>query len=235
MTGHVVACGAGRAMMDRHDDPYHEYVLRLTGKRRPRVLFLPTASGDDAGYVESFYRTYGTDRCEPHHLALFARTVSVADLPEYLMSFDVITVGGGNTANMYDVWHLHGVDALLREAWRNGKVLTGGSAGGICWFYGGTTDSFGLPYQALPRGLRLIDEWFCPHYDAEDGRRPVFHRALLDGVLPTGYGVDNLVGLHFDGRVLVRAISSDPKAKAVRVTVRDGEVVEKPIRVRLLS
>src|SRR6202035_5013944 len=111
--------------------------------------------------------------------------------------------GGGNTANMYDVWRRQGVDVILREAWENGAVMTGGSAGGICWFHGGTTDSFGLPYQVLPEGLGLVDGSFCPHYDAEDSRRPVFHKALLDGTLPFGYGVDDLVSLHFHGQELV--------------------------------
>ena len=116
--------------MHRPTDPYHEFVLGLTGKERPRVLFLPTATGDDPAYIVSFYETYTADRCEPFHLRLFTRTV--ADLSAFVMSMDLITVGGGNTANMLDIWRRQGLDTILRAAWENGAVLTGGSAGALC-------------------------------------------------------------------------------------------------------
>ena len=235
MTGHVVVTGAGRALMERGADPFHEYVLGLTGKERPRVLFLPTASGDDAAYIVSFYETYDADRCAPHHLRLFHR--SVADLRSFILSFDVITVGGGNTANMLDVWRRQGVDVILREAWERGAVLTGGSAGALCWFLGGTTDSFGLPYQILVDGLGLIGASVCPHYDGEDSRRPVFAQALLDGTLPAGYGVDDCVALHFQGSELelVDAVTSQADGKALWIEARDGAIVETPLPVRLLA
>jgi len=190
MTGHIVATGAGRAMMERRQDPLHDFILGLTGKDRPRVLFLGTATGDDPAYIISFYETYHADRCLPFHLRLFSR--SVADLRSFVLGFDVIHVGGGNTANMLDVWRRQGVDVILREAWQAGAVLTGGSAGGICWFRGGTTDSFGPPLQVLADGLGFLDGSFCAHYDADDERRPVYHAALMDGSLPAGYGVGDL-------------------------------------------
>src|SRR5580698_1941378 len=190
MTGHIVATGAGRAMMERRQDPLNDFILGLTGKDRPRVLFVGTATGDDPAYIISFYETYHADRCLPFHLRLFSR--SVADLRSFVLGFDVIHVGGGNTANMLDVWRRQGVDVILREAWQAGAVLTGGSAGGICWFRGGTTDSFGPPLQVLADGLGFLDGSFCAHYDADDERRPVYHAALMDGSLPAGYGVGDL-------------------------------------------
>ncbi|MGY0233951.1 Type 1 glutamine amidotransferase-like domain-containing protein [Longispora urticae] len=232
MTGHVVATGAGRAMMDRRDDPTHDHVLALTGKDRPRVLFLGTATGDDASYAVSFYETYHSDRCTPFHLRLFHRTVR--DLRAFVLSMDVVHVGGGNTANMLDVWRRQGVDEILREAWAGGAVLTGGSAGGICWFHGGTTDSYGPELRVLPEGLGIIDGSFCPHYDAEDQRRPLFHDALLKGELPVGYGVGNLVSVHFHGDTLVEAFSARPDGEAVRVEAVDGRIVETRLPVRVL-
>jgi len=220
-------------MMDRKGDPLHDYILRLTGKERPKVLFLGTATGDDPGYIVSFYETYTSDRCAPAHLRLFHR--SITDLRKYMLGFDVFHVGGGNTANMYDVWHRQGVDEILREAWDDGKVMTGGSAGGICWFHGGTTDSYGPILQVLPEGLGFVDGSFCPHYDAEDQRRPLFHQALLDGKLPIGYGVDNLVSVHFHGAELVGAVSSQPDGKAVQVEAVNGKIAETRLPVRVLE
>lgn len=219
--------------MDRRGDPLHDYLLELTEKPRPRVLFLATATGDDPTYIVSFYETYHADRCVPFHLRLFHR--SVRDLRSFILSFDIIHVGGGNTANMLDVWKRQGVDQILAEAWHNGAVMTGGSAGGICWFHGGTTDSYGPDLQVLPEGLGFIDGSFCPHYDAEDQRRPLFHEALLHKELPVGYGVDNLVSLHFRGEEFFQAISSAPDGKAVRVEALDGRIVETPLPVKYLA
>jgi dipeptidase E len=233
MTGHIVATGAGRAIMERRQDPLHDFILGLTGKDRPRVLFLGTATGDDPAYIISFYETYHADRCVPFHLRLFSR--SVADLRSFVLGFDVIHVGGGNTANMLDVWRRQGVDVILREAWQAGAVLTGGSAGGICWFRGGTTDSFGPPLQVLADGLGFLDGSFCAHYDADDERRPVYHAALMDGSLPAGYGVGDLVSLHFDGTRLASVVCSEPGGLAVRVERSGAEIVETPMPVTILA
>lgn len=220
-------------MMDRRADPLHEYVLGLTGKERPRVLFLGTATGDDSAYIVSFYETYHADRCVPFHLRLFHR--SVRDLRQFVLGFDVIHVGGGNTANMLDVWRRQGLDVVLREAWETGAVMTGGSAGGLCWFAGGTTDSFGPDLQVFPEGLDFVPGSFCPHYDAEDQRQPLFHQALLDGVLPAGYGVDNLASLHFHGTTLVGAVGSVPGARVIQVSADGGRITETELPVQLLA
>mgnify|MGYP003434669019 FL=1 len=168
---HVVATGAGKAMMQRGNDPTHDFILGLTGKRRPRVLFVGTATGDDASYIVSFYATYDSDRCAPHHLPLFHRTVD--DLASYVRGFDVIHVGGG-----------------------------------ICWFEGGTTDSYGPTLQVLPEGLGLVPGSFCPHYDAEDQRQPLFHAALLSGELGTGYAV----GIEWMVAVAAKVIRKRPRS-----------------------
>jgi peptidase E len=231
--GHIVATGAGRALLQRRDDPFHAFLLGLSGKERPRVLFLPTATGDDASLIVQFHETYDADHCVPYHLRLFDRTVR--DLREFVLSFDVVIVGGGNTANMLDVWRRQGLDVILREAWEKGAVLSGGSAGALCWFEGGTTDSWGLPYRILNEGLGLLKGSVCPHYDGEDARRPVYREALLSGELPGGYGVDDFVGLHFRGTEFVEAVSSSPAGGALRIEAVGGEIVEIRLPVRLLE
>lgn len=233
---HVIATGAGIVMMNRTDDPTHDYILGLTKKERPRVLFLGTATGDRPDYIISFYRTYHADRCAPHHLTLFHRDFD--DLASWIKGFDVIHVGGGNTANMLDVWKRQGVDRVLREMWEDPAnsdvVFTGGSAGGICWFEGGTTDSYGPTLQVLPEGLGLLSGSFSPHYDAEDQRRPLYHRALLDGELPAGHACGNLDSLHFDGSEFVTAISPVDDGLALFVEAKDGEIVETPLPLKKL-
>lgn len=233
---HVVATGAGKAMMERRNDPTHEYILKLTGKERPRVLFVGTATGDDAAYIVSFYSTYDADRCAPHHLPLFHRAVD--DLAGFVKGFDVIHVGGGNTANMLDVWKRQGLDEIMREMWEDpdsNVVFTGGSAGGICWFEGGTTDSYGPTLQVLPEGLGFLHGSFCPHYDAEDQRRPLFHASLLSGELSTGYAVGNLQSLHFENSEFVTAISPVDDPLALRVEAVDGTIVETELPVQVLT
>ena len=229
---HFLATGAGRAMMNRKDDPTHDYILRLTGKERPRVLFVGTASGDDDDYALSFFDTYDSFRCAPQRLALFHRTVD--DLESYVREFDVIHVGGGNTANMLDVWNRQGLDSILRDIWEDrssNTVLTGGSAGGLCWFAGSTTDSYGPTLQLFPEGLSLISASFCPHYDAEDQRRPLFHQGLLSGELPQGYAVGNLQSVHFDGPDFITAISPVKDGLALHVEAVDGQIVESPLPI----
>ncbi len=184
----------------------------------------------------SFYATYDSDRCAPHHLPLFHRTVD--DLASYVRGFDVIHVGGGNTANMLDVWKGQGLDTILREMWQDpasNVVFTGGSAGGICWFEGGTTDSYGPTLQVLPEGLGLVPGSFCPHYDAEDQRQPLFHAALLSGELGTGYAVGNLQSVHFENGVFQAAISPVEGGLALRVEAIDGRIVETPLPLTVLE
>jgi dipeptidase E len=232
MTGQIFVSGAGRALMERTDDPLHDYTLSLTGKDNPRVLFLGTATGDDPIYIITFYDTYNSERCRPAHLRLFH--ISVRDIRSVILKHDIIHVGGGNTANMLDVWRRQGVDQILREAWEGGAVMSGGSAGAICWFQGGTTDSYGPDLKPLPDGLGFLEGSLCPHYDAP-GREPLYHQTLLDGSLPAGYAMDNFAMLHFKGTELVGAVASQPDQRAFKVDLEGGKVVETPIEVKLLE
>ena len=234
--GPVVASGAGRTLMVRRDDPTHRYILDLTGKERPRVLFIGTAMGDDRSYSLSLFETYDADRAYARELRLFMRDVD--DLDSYVRGFDVFHVGGGNTANLLDVWHRHGLDGLSRDIWNDPSstaVFTGGNAGGICWFEGGTTDSYGPTLRVFPEGLGLLPGSFWPHYDAEDQRKPLYLGAVASGELPPGYAVGNLDSLHFSGNMLVTAIPSASRPLALRVDREAGRAVESELPVVALA
>jgi len=230
VTQHIVAMGGGGFSMEPRNTVLDDFVLRLTGKRRPRVCFLPTASGDSKGYIARFERAF-RQRAIISHLALFRRTV--IDLRKFLLAQDVIYVGGGNTANALDIWRRHGVDTVLRAAWREGVVLTGLSAGMICWFECSVTDSFG-PLAPLQDGLGLLPGSACPHYDGEEQRRPAYHRFVCN-VLPGGYAADDGAALHFVGRRLTEVVASRPTARAYRVELVNGKIVETILPARVLG
>jgi peptidase E len=215
----IVAMGgggfsSGNPMLDR-------YVLSLVDADRPKVCFIPTASGDDAGYTLMFYEAYVGYGCEPHVLNLFNREVS--DIRSYLLGMDMVYVGGGNTANMLAVWRLHGVDEALEEAWYSGVVLSGLSAGANCWFDASTTDSY-LVGKADPLndGLGFVPGSFCPHYSSEPERRPNYLRLVAADELPSGWACEDGSAVHFVGTELKAAVSVDGEATAYRVA-RIGE------------
>ncbi len=211
MERHVVALGGGRLSEDR--DALDEFVLGLAGRARPRICFLPTAAADSADYVVRFYEAF-RERAEPSHLELFG--VPRRDIRDFLLAQDVVYVGGGNTANMLAIWRVHGVDAVLREAWERGIVLAGVSAGSICWFEAGVTDSFGEELAPL-RCLGFLPGSNCPHYDSEPERRPTYTRLVDAGELPPGLAAEDGVGLHFVGSELAEAVTGRPDARAFRV------------------
>ena len=135
---------------------------------------------------------------------------NVADPEDLLMSQDVIFVGGGSVANMVAVWRVHGIDEILRKAWQAGIVLAGSSAGGICWFEGGTTDSFGIKLRAFTDGLAMLPGSFCPHYHSEAERRPLYQRLVADGALPGGIACDDGTAAHFTDETLAEQVSDRP-------------------------
>jgi len=228
---HVVAMGGGG--FSDGDPLIDVYIRELTGKARPRVCFVPTASGDAAAYVERFYAAFTRGPWEPSHLALFE--VPYPPIAEHLLAQDAIYVGGGSTANMLAVWRIHGVDEVLRRAWERGTVLCGVSAGGLCWFEAGVTDSLGPDLAPIHELLSLLSGSLCPHYDGEPGRRPAFHRFVRDGRLPPGIALDDGVAAHFVGTELVELVANRHGIAGHRVELRDGEIVETRIEPRVLG
>jgi len=236
--GHIVAMGGGGFSMEPDNPLLDDFVLSLSRRRPARVCFVPTASADSATYLVNFYRAFA-GRCIPTDLTLFdspmlaRRPAHSADLAAFVAEQDVIYVGGGSTANLLSLWRAHGLDVVLREAWANGIVLSGVSAGMLCWFSGGITDSYG-GLEQLDDGLGLIAASGCPHYNGSEERRRTYHGAIADGMV-SGYGVDDSAALYFAGAELVEAVSSRPEAGAYRVQRTDGRAVETRVPVRFLG
>ncbi len=220
----IVALGGGGFSMERDGSLLDDYVLSLTGAARPRVCFLPTASGDADHYVVRFYRRFSPD-CEASHVSLFRRDQGTGgvedDLATHLLSQDLIYVGGGNVVSMLGAWRAHGLDAILRRAWRRGIVMCGPSAGSLCWFEQALSAFHGAP--RIVRGLGLLPYSNCVHYDAEPARRTEYHRSVADG-MRAGYAVEDGVALHFRATELERAVSSRRDGSAFLVE-HDGERV----------
>jgi dipeptidase E len=226
----IVAMGGGGFSME-DDGLLDGYILGLTQRRRPKVLFLPTATSSVATYVVKFYAAFA-DRAQVSFLDLFER--GPADLRDLVIGQDAIYVGGGNTANLLAIWRAHGLDRLLREAWQEGVVLAGQSAGAMCWFESGVTDSFG-PLAALRDGLALLSGSFCPHYDGEPERRPTYQRLVHERTLPSGMAADDGAALVFEGRTLREVVASRPGACGYRVRLLEGEVAETALPAHYLG
>jgi dipeptidase E len=227
----IVAMGGGGFSQQPDDPRLDDYVLAATGVDRPRVCFLPTATSNVDRYLSTFYPAFAS-KAVASHLDLFVR--SGRDIRTPLLAQDVIYVGGGSTANMLAIWRLHGVDTILREAWERGIVLAGLSAGGLCWFEEGSTDSFGPELAALDGLLGLLPGSFCPHYDGEPMRRPRLHQLLVEGQLGPTYACDDGAAVVFRGTELHEAIAERDGATAFRVELIDGAVRETALPTRLL-
>jgi peptidase E len=219
----IIALGGAGFTAQPRNLELDSYILAQTHRARPAVCFLPTATGDSDSYIASYYEAYSTLDCHPTHIKLFART---PDLEAILMSQDVIYVGGGNTKSMLAVWREWGMPEILRSAWGAGIVLAGISAGAICWFDVGITDSWADELRPLPC-MGLLPDTCCPHYDGEKDRRPALHRLMAAGDVPPALALDDGVGAHFIDRSLHRLISSRPAARAYRVYREDGLVIER--------
>jgi peptidase E len=226
--------GGGGFSTGASDDSLDEYVLGLARQRRePRICLLPTAGGDAQEQIVRFHAAFDDRRCVTSHVALFRLGQEPISLREHLLAQDIIYVGGGSMLNMLAIWRAHELDVVMRESWEAGVVLCGLSAGSTCWFEGGITSSTGR--LAPAPGLGLLRGSNCVHYHDEPERRPAFLAAIREGALPAGYGVDDGVGLLFDGEELSDVVSSRRVAGAVRVRRDDdGEPAETPVTLRRL-
>jgi peptidase E len=226
MAGTIVAMG-GISWEDEERHPLEDYWLGLTGAERPRVLVVPTAVAEKPDMTLAIAEQLSR-RAVVSQLSFFPWPPS--DLRELALAQDAVYVTGGNTANALAIWRVHGFDAVLREAWEAGVVLAGWSAGMICWFEAGVTDSFGPQLEGMRDGLGFLPGSACPHYDGEGERRPVYTRLVGEG-FPPGLAADDCVGLRFAGTELAEVVSSRAGSRAYRVTPAG----EEPLEPRLLS
>ena len=236
--GHIVVLGGGSFSADPDSSLFHRYILSLCQRQPAHVCFVPTASADSAAYLVQFYRAF-SGLALPTDLTLFdsptvpRRPPGTADLSQFVASQDIFFVGGGSTANLLALWRVHGLDHLFRDAWSRGAILCGVSAGMLCWFRGGVTDSFG-DLEAFSDGLGLIDATACPHYDSEPERRPTYQTLIQTG-MQAGYAAEDFAALHFHGTMLEEVVSFKQGASAYRVALEGGQVVETRIEGRFLG
>ncbi len=214
-----------------YNKQFMRYVIALTKKQNPKVCFLPTATGDNANYIIAWYAA-----CEGLPMQPFVQKTYVASytdkktFEENLLSMDAIVVGGGNTLNMMAIWKAQGIDTVLRKVYNKGIVLAGGSAGSLCWFQGGTTDS--RPKDlSIVQGLAFIQTSHCPHYHSEPLRKPLYFENILKGKLNPGYAIDDLAGVVFENEKYIKSVACDDKSNTYYVSVIDGKVDEKQLPV----
>jgi len=229
----IVALGGGGFTMEPANPLLDDFVLSLTPAKEPRILFLPTASGDTTAQIHSFHARFADRLCVAEHLSLFRPREAKRPLEEIVLDQDIIYVGGGSMRNLLAIWRAHGLDLLLEQAWRRGVVLAGLSAGAMCWFQGGITRSSGPPEPLA--GLGLLEGSLTVHADGEPERLPVWLTSVRAGMLPGGWAVDDGVGLLFRGRHLQRVVSSRPGAGAERVDQVAGELVRHRLTPELLG
>lgn len=223
---HVFAMG-GAFLADPENNLILETFFKdLTGLDAPRILFIPTASGDNEPYQLRFFQAYTKLGCKPAVLPFFKRTPR--DLASFVLAHDAIAVGGGNTRTMLAIWRDWGLDAILRTAYERGTPLGGSSAGSICWFEQGITDSIAGDLTALPC-LGFVPGSNCPHYDSEKDRRPAYQAMVRGGAVKAGYAADDGVGLHFIDGAFHQAVANRPKSMAWSVRLSGDAVDEQAV------
>ena len=214
---------------------YVRYMATLTGKPRPKLLYLPTASADSPTSILGWYRMCAPLNVEPSVQESFiASTRQTKGWDEVLLAVDGIVCSGGNTLNQQAIWKAQGIDIILRQAWDRGIVLGGASAGSLCWFEEGTTDS--RPKElSIVQCLGFLKGSHCPHYDAEPGRRPLYQKLIGSGQMKPGYACDNDAGLYFEETEVKRVVTARQGAKVYYVSVAGGTAVEKVLEPEMIA
>ena len=227
----VIALGGGGFSMEPENPLLDLYVLQQSGKINPKICFIPTASGDSDNYISRYYNFFNKQICIPSHLSLFKP--QTRDLESFLLENDIIYVGGGNTKNLLILWKEWGLDTILKRAWEQEIVLAGISAGSICWFEEGVTDSFGDGLEPLTC-LGFLKGSNCPHYDGELNRRPAYQNLVAKSKIKPGIATDDGVALHYIDQKLSEIVSSRPNAKAYKVYF-DEEIKEVELKTKFLG
>ncbi|MEX3623182.1 Type 1 glutamine amidotransferase-like domain-containing protein [Viridibacillus arvi] len=227
----IIALGGGGFSMEPENPLLDSYILTQSKEINPKICFIPTASGDADNYIARFYDFFKTQNCKPTHLSLF--NPPTRDLEEFILEKDIIYVGGGNTKNLLILWREWGLDKILKKAWEKGIVLAGISAGALCWFEEGITDSYGDGLEPL-QCLGFLKGSNCPHYDVEKDRRPSYHQLIETQCIKAGVAADDGVAIHYIDDEIAKIVSSRPKVKAYQVFL-ENKVVEKQLPTEFLG
>ena len=226
----IIAIGGGGFGRNYRHNKIEKYILKQSNNPNPNILFIPTASAEDKSYIVNFYSCFSKLNCTPSHLTFFQRTPRLDGL---INQADIIYVGGGNTKSMLAVWRDWKLDKLLLKAYNSGTVLSGVSAGAICWFEQGITDSWASNLNTLDC-LGFLKGMGCPHYQEEQDRRPDLHKMLKMGRALSGYAIDGGAAAHFIDGKLHKAIQFYPKSHLYKVSENNGKVKESRIKVHKL-
>ncbi|PAE17420.1 peptidase E [Virgibacillus sp. 7505] len=232
MKRQIIALGGGGFSMEPDNLALDRYILSQSAKDEPRVCFIPTASGDSADYIQRFYKAFQQLPCTPSHLSLFEP--SFPSLRDFVMEQDILYVGGGSTRNMLALWREWKLDNILAEAYQNGVILAGLSAGANCWFEEGLTDPLNGPLYTL-NGLGFLSGSVCPHFDGEAKRRPSYLEAVGKGSMKEGYGVGDFAAMHFVNEQLSRAVSSRKGAAVYKINRQEDGSSEEAIPATYLN
>jgi dipeptidase E len=224
----IFATGGG------YDTGTIKYLIKLTGKQNPKICFLPTPVGDNELYIKKWFEIAKTLPLQPFAQKVFiSSSEQKLTFEETLLQMDAILVTGGNTLNAIALWKAHGIDAILRKAWEKGIVLSGPSAGAICWFNEGLSDS--RPAQLSPvKCLGFLNGSICPHYHTEKDRRPAYLKMVQEGKLMPGFACDETAGLYFENTSLAKVVTQNTADQAYQITLKNGIVVETPLKAELI-
>ena len=222
----IVAIGGGGFGRTTKDLRIEKYILNLSEKENPNICFIPTATGDNDSYKVNFYDVFTKFSCNPTHIDFFKRTI---DLSSHIKEQDIIFVGGGNTKSMLAVWKDWGLDALLRDSYENGTVMSGVSAGAICWFEKGITDSWAHDLAVMDC-LGFVNGICCPHYDEEPARKPFVEKSLKDNLIDHCFSIEGNCALHLRDNIPYRAINFGKNKNAYKSTLNDRKVFEDPFK-----
>ena len=205
--------------------PIDKYILNLPNKKFPKISFLPTATGDSQIYIDKFYKAFTSQDCYPTHYSIFKN--NHLDVESYILDQDIIYVGGGNTVNMLVLWKARGLDKILEKALEKGVILCGISAGSLCWFDSGNTDSFGKMDKIDCLGFLPYSN--SPHFDSEITREPNFTNLIETNQIPAGYGVEEGVALHFINGELKKTIRENSTGVAYFINIKEKIISKQSI------
>jgi len=212
-----------------------KYTAELTNKEKPKICFLPTATADNTYYINYWYELCATLNVEPHVMEVWINSSSSPkSFEEILLEMDAIIVGGGNTLNMLAIWKTQEIDLALKKAYDEGIILAGGSAGSLCWFNAGTTDS--RPKElTIVEGLGFLDYSHCPHYHSEEARKPLYHENISKGLLADGYACDDKAGILFINGKAEKALSLNDENSSYYVFKKEGKVIEEKLDAEIID
>ena len=220
----VIAIGGGGFGRTQESKLIEQYILDQTSQVKPNICFIPTATGDLDPYIVNYYSVFSKLNCHPSHISFFKRTI---DLEEHIAKQDIIFVGGGNTKSMLAVWKEWGLDTILKKAYDNGIIMSGVSAGAICWFERGLTDSWASELK-LMECMNFIPGNCAPHYDEEAERRPATKKLLVSKEIDFMYGIEGGAALHFINEKPNLTVRFNENKQAYNVKISDNQLVETP-------